>query len=668
MVASPKLSDEDIQAIKRGYKRREDVIADAIHNSLKEPVNDFEKEHLNMLANLIADGVLDIKIAFTEQDERIGMYHEKMGLISDAEGNTVAFSGSMNETTSGLMLNYEAIDVYCSWQSESDARRVEDKRKAFDSIWNNTEKGVTIIEFPKLKQELIDKYKTSVPDWSKPPLLPPELESSNPDPIFEVPRHYPQRPGWFTPREYQLNAIAKWAEAGYRGVFDMATGTGKTLTALEAITTLSQKKNNKLAVLVVVPYQHLVEQWVEDIEKFNIKPIIGYSASKQKDWLKLLENAIRTQKAEVEGREFFLFICTNATFATPKVQDALDKLQADTLIVVDEAHNAGATNFRRLLREKYDYRLALSATIDRHNDEEGTAALFEYFGDKCIEYTLEEAIIKGVLTPYYYYPVITHLNQEELEKYIELSKEIATCMIDFEGRRVLSERGKRLALKRSRIVSGARDKLAKLVEIITPFKDDKHLLVYCGATSTKQEDQDKSETEAKDIRQIEEVSNLLGNGLNMKTARFTSEEDMQTRQVLQHEFAEGKNLQALIAIKCLDEGVNIPAIKKAFILASTTNPKEYIQRRGRVLRKFEGKDYAEIYDFITLPRPLAKASYLMEEQRHMELSLVKRELDRAEEFAKIALNKAEAKKIMEEIKTAYGIDDFAVNLEEDYDA
>lgn len=671
LVASPHLSDEDIQAIQSGYKRREDVIASAIQNAMTEPKNDFEKEHLNILANLIADGVLDIKIAFTEKNGKMGMYHEKLGLIGDSQGNVVAFSGSMNESTTALTLNYEAIDVYCSWNPQ-DVERVADKKKAFESIWNDTEQGIKTIEFPSLKQDIIAKYKREVPDWTRPPVAPPAPEDIVPtvEPVptqVEIPTYYPKRPAWFSVRQYQSDAIENWSKAGYRGIFDMATGTGKTLTALEAIRTISEAKENKLAVIVVVPYQHLVEQWVEDITAFNIKPIIGYSASAQKDWLRRLESAIRNQGIGVKGAEFFLFICTNATFTTPKVQQALAKLKSETLIVVDEAHNAGAPNFRKVLLDRYEYRLALSATIDRHNDEDGTTKLFDYFGNKCIEYTLDEAIEKNVLTQYYYYPIKTYLNATELDAYIELSREIAKCMVyNNKGKLVPSEKGKRIALKRARVVAGATDKLAKLKEVIEPFKGDKHLLVYCGATNIRQDAYDYSDTEPRDIKQIEEVSNILGNELGMKTARFTSQEDMPTRKKLQEEFAEGKTLQALVAIKCLDEGVNIPAIKKAFILASTTNPKEYIQRRGRVLRKYDGKNFAEIYDFITLPRDLSKVSYQTEEQRKVDLSLVRREIERAVEFARLSMNAPAATEVIKEIKDAYGIDDFEIKFDEEF--
>ena len=223
-----------------------------------------------------------------------------------------------------------------------------------------------------------------------------------------------------------------------------------------------------------------------------------------------------------------------------------------------------------------------------------------------------------------------------------------------------------LALKRARLVGGAMDKITKLEEYIQPYIHDKHLLVYCGATTILQEDQDYTDTSEEDIRQIDAVTKLLGNKLGMNVAQFTSREDVQKRDILKQEFAAGETLQALVAIKCLDEGVNIPKIKTAFILASTTNPKEYIQRRGRVLRLAEGKEFAEIYDFIALPRRLDEVHSLTEEQRKRELTLVKNELSRAEEFARLAMNMAQAEKIIDTAKEAYSINEYLLDYKEDY--
>lgn len=665
LVASPYLSDEDVEAIKSGYAMRDQVVKDAVRREMTEGKTPFEKARLNLLANLISDGVLDIKIAFTEDSDRMGMYHEKMGIITDAEGNRVAFAGSMNESATAMTLNYETIDVFCSWKGEED--RVVAKENAFASIWNDTEPNIKIIEFPELKQEIIEKYKRSVPDF--------EIDKKEYSPDIDTVLHTdlgiyteygPKFPEWFKLHDYQDEAITEWQKRDYRGIFDMATGTGKTYTGLGALTTLSKNIDHKLAAIIVCPYQHLVEQWVEDILKFNIEPIIGYSESTQKDWQKRLKDAIRDQKLKVRGKEFFCFICTNATFSSDYVQTQLAKIKSDTLLMVDEAHNFGAPYLSCLLFDNYKYRLALSATLERHNDEEGTAKLYDFFGEKCIEYTLDRAIEEKKLTKYKYYPIVVTLTEEELEAYDNLSYEIGKCIMKGKnGKMKLSSRGERLALQRSRIVAGARNKVTMLEEVIQPYIHDKHILVYCGATKGLEQNQDRSDVDSEDIRQIDIVTDLLGNKLGMDVSQFTSKESVEEREVLKREFSAGDTLKVLIAIKCLDEGVNIPKIKTAFILASTTNPKEYIQRRGRVLRLAEGKEYAEIYDFITLPYGIEEVTSLTTAQVKRNSTLVKNELRRAEEFSRIAVNMVESASLIDEIKDAYGIQELNWSSEEE---
>ena len=664
LVASPYLSAEDVEAIRKGYELRDNIIKKALVRELKEAKDVYEKDRLNLLANLISDGILDIKIAFTEDENKMGMYHEKMGIISDDFGNKVAFSGSMNESAAAMTLNYETIDVFCSWKGEQD--RVAAKENAFASIWNDCEPNIRIIDFPNLKQEIIDRYKKATPNY--------DIDKHEfGERIYVLEEATKYRLGPDIPRnvqlhDYQIKAIDEWEKRDYRGIFDMATGTGKTFTGLGAIARLSERVSDKLAVIIVCPYQHLVEQWVEDIVKFNMNPIIGYSASSQKDWKRRLEDAIRDQKLKVRNKEFFCFICTNATFSSDFVQTQINKIRGNALLVVDEAHNFGAEYLSKLLSEKFTYRLALSATLERHNDEEGTAKLFSYFGEKCIEYSLDRAIEEKKLTRYKYYPIIVTLNDDELRRYSELTYEIGKCLIKGKNGKVkFSEKGKILALARARLVAGAEDKITKLEEYIRPYLHDRHILVYCGATKLLRENQDFTTVDDEDLRQIDVVTDLLGNKLNMKVSQFTSKEDVEEREILKREFADGDTLQALIAIKCLDEGVNIPKIKVAFILASTTNPKEYIQRRGRVLRLAEGKEYAEIYDFIALPRPLDDVPSLTVEQMKKELSLVKNELCRAEEFARIAMNMVEAESVLDEIKEAYSINDNLITFEEDFD-
>lgn len=654
IVASPYLSDEDIDAIKKGYAERNAVIENAVLRQISdERLDYYSMQRLNLLASLIADGVMDIRIAYTEDKHGIGMYHEKMGLIEDSVGNTIAFSGSMNESATAMSINYETIDVFRSWGDGNEAERVRLKEAAFYSIWNDCEPNIRVLEFPSVSKALIDKYKRTNPNFNIDDEQFPN-QHHNLEGTVVTQSIGPRIPSDVSLHDYQKEAISAWVGENYHGIFDMATGTGKTFTGLGAISKLSEDLMDKLAVVIVCPYQHLVEQWVEDIVRFNMKPIIGYSSSPQKDWKSRLSKAVRDQKIR-DDKSFFCFVCTNATFTNDFVQEQISKVRTPVLLVVDEAHNFGAASYSRLLDDRFTYRLALSATLERHRDEEGTALLYSFFGKKCITYSLERAIKEGKLTPYKYYPIVVNLSDDELSNYEQLSYEMSKCLIkDKSGKYKLNKYGEILALKRARIVAGAREKLDALREEIKPYVHDNNILVYCGATNV---DMYPDDSDDGDIRQIEAVTKILGNEFGMSVAQFTSSENMETRASIKEQFQCGNRLQAIVAIKCLDEGVNIPGIRTAFILASTTNPKEYIQRRGRVLRKAPNKPFAAIFDFVTLPRPLDTVSGLTTEQAQRDLSLVKNELSRIKEFGRLAENSMLANDLIWEIQDTYHITD-----------
>ena len=663
IVASPYLSDEDIDAIRHGYEDRNKIIERALLTQISEkPTDYYSMERLNLLAALIADGVMDIQIAYTEDKHGIGMYHEKMGIIEDVYGDKIAFSGSNNESATAMTINYETMDVFRSWGDSSEIERVRLKENAFYSIWHDTEPNIKVLKFPNITDALIERYRRKPANFAIDDEQFAKRMLTYASKISDISSTYggpigARVPDDITLREYQKDAISVWVGENYRGIYDMATGTGKTLTGLGAISKLSEDLNDVLAVIIVCPYQHLVEQWVEDIVRFNIKPIIAYGDSPQKDWKKRLSRAVRDQKLR-RDKSFFCLVCTNATFAKDYVQDEISKIQSPILLVVDEAHNFGARTYARLLDDRFTYRLALSATLDRHRDDEGTAMLYDFFGKKCIEYSLDRAIDEDKLTKYKYYPIPVYLTDEELEKYEQKSYEMSKCLIKGkDGKYKLNKRGEILAMERARIVAGASQKLETLREYIAPYAQDNNILVYCGATYVIDEKADYSSTDEEDVRQIEAVTRILGNEFGMEVAKFTSEENMETRATIKEQFQKGDRLQAIVAIKCLDEGVNIPGIRTAFILASTTNPKEYIQRRGRVLRKAENKPFAEIYDFVTLPRELDSVSGLTTEQAQRDLSLVKNELARIKEFGRLSMNSMEANDLIWDIQEAYHIID-----------
>jgi len=656
MIASPKLSDEDIEAIDKGYEKRDALVEKRLLEGLDEEYTDyFALERLNLLANLIADGRMDIHIALIEKGGNTGMYHEKLGIISDDDNNAVAFSGSMNESNTAIKVNYETTDVFRSW---SDPDRVELKIDAFNKLWSDSDPNVRIIDFPSVPKKILEKYRRGAPNLNIDEEQFPDIEACpaeetvpSSEDSSEEPPEGARLPDGMELYDYQNRAIARWAEENYRGIYDMATGSGKTLTGLGSVARLSEDLKDRLAVIIVCPYQHLVDQWVEDIVKFNMNPIIAYSNSPQKDWFKRLKNAIMGQRLGTQ--KFFCLICTNATFRGSRIQEQINKIKVPILLLIDEAHNAGAAGFIKYLDDRFAYRLALSATLDRHMDKKGTEALYNFFGSPCIHYSLEQAIKDGKLTPYKYHPVVVYLTDDELERYNQKTREISQCIIhDAGGTSHLSEKGKLLAIQRSRIVAAAENKLTELRKKIQPYIHEKNILVYCGAANVLKEEEDESETADEDLKQIHAVTDILGNELGMSVAKFTAEEPADERRTIKEEFSSGR-LQAIVAIKCLDEGMNIPGIRTAFILASSTNPKEYIQRRGRVLRRSPGKKYAELFDFITLPRSLGNTSGMTMEEQTGERTLAINEVRRIKEFSSAALNSMDANSLMWRIQDAY---------------
>lgn len=641
LIVSPRLSEEDILAIQKGYESREQIVTNAIMREFREPTSYFESERLNMLATLIAVGKLDIKVAFTHGRNQLGIYHEKMGLIYDIDNNIIAFSGSTNESETAFVDNYEVMDVYCSWQSSFEEKKVAEKELAFHMLWTNADSKVTIIDFPEIAVKKLLEYKRDKVD-SQVDILECSLKEKDADRIeknvFRVPSDVS-----FDDHPYQLEAIKNWLDSGGQGIFDMATGSGKTFTALGALAAMSERLKDNIGVVILCPYQHLVEQWVEDIKRFNVTPLICYSKYEWKKKFKLLFSDYKLGVIKS-----FCVIMVNASYSTDYVQNILRKTKGNLCIVVDEAHNFGAKRLQKCMLDNFKYRLALSATLERHHDEEGTQCLYNYFKNKCITFTLEDAIKQGFLTPYYYHPVVVSLESDELNEYIELTEKIINILRKYSGDEI-PKSAEMLLIKRSRIIAGARNKLRVLEQLMVDYKNDNNILVYCGATKVFPDREDDYDED--DARQIERVVDILGNKLNMRVSMFTSKEDSYERERIKDSFAEGHLLQALVAIKCLDEGMNIPGIRTAFIMASSTNPKEYIQRRGRVLRKSSGKRFAVIYDFITLPRSLDSTERVS--NIDCEIALFMREKERLDDFVRLCENPSESYRLVDRINEYY---------------
>ena len=645
LVCSPKLDSKDIEAIDYGYKSRNKVIEEALLKEIREPISCFEEERLNLIATLIANGTLDIKIAFLEDDDGFRLYHEKIAIFIDEEGNKISYAGSANESENGLDGNFESLYTFCNWKDPSQVDAVALSEEDFDQMWKDETNRIRVVPFPELVTNRLMKYKKETIDWSTD-----EKEYGYKQ---YLKRHQKFRiPMGVKLHDYQEQAVGNWVEQQYRGIFDMCTGAGKTFTALAAMTTLGRKLEDKLAVFIVCPYIHLVSQWEEDVIQWTSVPvIIAHSKSPDADWKSNLMKAYKRFRKEGSP---FVCITTNDTFAGHEIQQYMSRFTSDqdVLLIVDEAHNFGSPQMVNVMPWNVKYRIALSATIKRHMDKIGTSRIEDFFGKKCIEYTLERAIVEGNLVHYDYHPLPVYLTQDELERYKVLSNKLKKYIIVKNGKIKISDAGKPIIFERTRLLAGAEKKVDLLLEKIETFKTDNNILVYCGATSVQDEESGIEK------RQIDLVTEKLQKLLNMSVKRFTAEENLVERQNIKTYFAQGL-YQVVTAIKCLDEGVNIPGIKTAFIMSSSRNPKEFIQRRGRLLRKSDNKKKALIFDFITLPRDLDDVMYgNLDEDK----TIIVGEMARIQEFGRLSDNPEKADNLINEIMTAY---DYFFDIDEE---
>ena len=636
LIASPCLTDDDIASINDGYKSRNEVSRDRVASSFDEIHNRLVSDRLGALSWLISEGLMDVKLAIRVDASgrvRRGIFHEKMGIISDDEGYHVAFSGSANETEGGLVENFETIDVYWSWDDPQN--RVKEKLDRFDALWDNKTEGLVVDPFTDIAQDVLRPYKPRSRRF-----IGIEDEGGEYGAEQPVEKSLPRIPPDVTLRDYQEEIIRNWFLANGQGVFRMATGTGKTITALALVTKLKEKFPLK-AFIVAVPYRHLVDQWDAECRRFNLDPICAYES--RATWEPRLVNDLYQLGAGQEN--LLVVLVTNATFGRETFQSKLRDFPAATMFIADEVHNMGAARLRDALPQNIPFRLGLSATPERWFDDHGTKALFEYFGPPVEpELTLKDAIDKGVLVPYRYYPVLVELTEGEHDEYVELSAKIGRAMgaNNHDGELEDNSALDALLIKRARLLASASNKLQALKDVMQGRLRDRFMLVYCGDGRVNDE-----KTSEPDARQIEAVTFLLGRELGMTVSTYTAETPVDQRRRLAKMLESGE-VQTLIAIRCLDEGVDIPPVRTAFILASSTNPRQFIQRRGRVLRRSPGKDAAEIFDFIvTPPNDISETD--------VERRMLRRELVRFAEFADLAMNAGVARQQIFELQKRYDL-------------
>jgi superfamily II DNA or RNA helicase len=617
---------------------------------------------------MISQKRIDIRIIKPRGQK--GIAHTKSGQFRDGDSIT-AFTGSANFTISGLFNNIEEIKIDRSDSVDRMVqKRIEKQRKDFDAIMSGEKKGIDYLS-PK---DLVEAISTNYGDSDIEELLDVEKklrEVKKQHDVVATSAHEDIAPSipkfpYDKPREYQQLAFENWKNNNQQGLFAMATGTGKTITSLNCLLEI-YNRNGYYKAIILVPTITLVNQWEKECWKFNFGNIIKVY-SKNTEWRSKIELLMMTEKYRKpsEPTQNFIIISTYASFARENVFSILNSFErTKVLLIADEAHNMGSPSIlKRLGTINYLRRIGLSATPERQFDDNTNKKLYRFFGAEekfTFEYSMEEAIKKGVLCKYYYYPHLVKLTDEEMANYIELSEKISkyfnynSGLFDKKDEILMG-----LLLARKRIIHKAANKLGAFKKIIEERYERngnlKYSLIYVPEGNkpdyfSDSDIFDKSEQVADDL-----VSDHLIDVYTeavMKIDKYITVRKFvsgqKDRDAILADFAKGR-LQVLTSMKCLDEGVDVPRSELAIFCASTGNPRQFIQRRGRVLRTHPDKYMAEIHDLVVAPEvSTTSSSYKMEQ------SLLKGELMRVKNFSMLSENPSYSQMELKSVMEHYGL-------------
>lgn len=594
IICSPDLSEEDIDSISSGYAQRDDIISKSLIEQIDLLMNsERTASSARILATLISVGSLDIKLAVLANTR--GLYHEKIGIFEDSYGNAVSFKGSANETWRGWSEhgNFESIEVFCNWRDGLERERVKNHVRHFDTLWSQEDSDIEVLAFPSEASEYLKNIAAR------------DLNSLAPKNSVSLGTHR-------TPLPHQDAAVRAWLSRGSRGIFEHATGSGKTYTALMAI---RWHVDQERPVLIVVPSRLLLDQWATEI-KGEIPDVTLLLAGGTNNTWKTSQRMRGMTGSDTSGGPRIV-LATMQTASMDLFRNSVSDGE-HLMLVADEVHQVGSPQHSRILTLRTGPRLGLSATPTRYGDPEGTKQILDYFGGIVPPtITLSDAIQAGRLVPYEYFPHLLNLSTAEADQWRNLTERICreiarqSSNSDEGGQRPLSQSVKLLLIQRSRIAKKAEAKVSIACSVLSRnFAERQSWLVYC-------EDSEQLASVIDSLRQkgfnpVEYHSNMSGD-----------------RDATMSWFRSFGGV--LVSIRCLDEGVDIPDVSHALILASSQNPRQFIQRRGRVLRRAPGKELATVHDAIVAPVDAV--------EEPEQVSLLKSELARAAEFANHAINR-----------------------------
>lgn len=638
------LSREDKDAIENGQKHivdgfEERILTDVVR--LTKTLSKEDEQFFRCLSYLISINRIEFIATISTKG---GLGHDKYGIFTDERGSKVAFIGSANFSQSALELNGETITVFTS---PDDDKRIAEYQSLFDRSWENNTPHLVHIPIEEVKtfisrtfpvtsvKELLEasiclRTSNSINDtvslgqgYNKP--LPKSLldkiELKEQEPRFPFPEE----------RQIQIDAYNAWVRNGRRGVFAMATGSGKTVTALNCL--LKQyKENGFYKAIVVVPTQALAIQWQRETASFNFQNIVSTYADK--DWKDTLNRYIT--RSLLDPTKNIIVITTYATFNRKDIQSFLKKVKGiDSFIyIADEAHNIGSPSSLKHLPEMINWRIGLSATPERIYDDFGSEQLYKFFNSRPPEYTyrytMKQAIEEGILCHYDYYPIFVELTSSEMEEYERISTQLRKYIDPDTGK--YKPDAEKLLLKRKRIIHKAENKKVAISQLLENLKQNRKLdYTFVFVPEGYEPDyslHDTYDIEQDDIHIIDEYAQMFKERGYSYHKYISGLEDAPG---ILRSFANG-DIQILLSMKCLDEGVDIPRAEHAIFCSSTGNPRQFVQRRGRVLRRSKGKDKAKIWDLIVTPPDV------LNDSNSIERNLFIGEVQRIVNFAALADN------------------------------
>lgn len=690
LIVNDVLSQEDKAFIVKGEERSVLDYFDVENlEKMKNTLSKRNQHFFDCLSFLIQDNRLEIKIIRPRNS--IGISHPKLGTFCDAY-NMISFNGSCNFSRNALIENIESISIDCDWDGDVSKNRVRHNQGIFNLAFSGDNPNYEYVDATKVKSNIRHCFHTRTIE---------ELLEEEDDIIRKDKKIYPINnnvayalkrtrekingvislikekcdtddgikpcfPYPSGPHSYQKQAFENWVTNKQKGLFAMATGTGKTITSLNCLLNIYNGKAGYYKAIILVPTTVLVDQWAQECEKFHFDNIIKVY-SKNSTWKKSLDNVILQEKIDESNILSYVIISTYASFARDNVFAVLTQLpKKKVLLIADECHNIGAGKIKiRLPYIPYLRRIGLSATPQRQFDDVGNNAINDFFGvgeKYTFEYSMKQAIDEGKLCQYYYYPHIVYLNADEMREYNELSIKLARLYVQDSDRFRNDDMLMALLLKRKRIIHKAEGKKAVFSQIlkdrISTNGSLKYSLVYVPEGNDPSDffenDHDTHDTISDDeetTHLIDEYTRIVAEvDAHTTVMRFTG--DTSNRDEILDQFAKGQ-LDVLTSMKCLDEGVDVPRSELAIFCASTGNPRQFIQRRGRILRTHKDKKFAIIHDLVVAPKiDYSSPSY------NMERNLLNNEMKRVREFANLSQNSSDTVKELEDILTYYNLPTF----------